>query len=115
MFSHCTSKCLHPFCNTSIYLYIAGLDAIGQTRQSCRRGVNLQSSGPDYEPAALGQDYSHLSEGVLQRLGTYLHLPRIWYTSRGALMPKSKADKLRKLAAKRQVITAADAAQLGVP
>jgi predicted transcriptional regulator of viral defense system len=30
-------------------------------------------------------------------------------------MPKSKADKLRTLAAKRQVITAADAAQLGVP
>jgi len=30
-------------------------------------------------------------------------------------MPKSKADKLRSLAAKRQVITAADAAQLGVP
>ena len=30
-------------------------------------------------------------------------------------MPKSKADKLRNLAAKRQVITAADAAQLGVP
>ena len=30
-------------------------------------------------------------------------------------MPKSKADKLRNLASKRQVITAADAAQLGVP
>ena len=30
-------------------------------------------------------------------------------------MPKSKADKLRNLAAKRQIITAADAAQLGVP
>ncbi|MGB6482233.1 MAG: type IV toxin-antitoxin system AbiEi family antitoxin domain-containing protein [Candidatus Acidiferrales bacterium] len=30
-------------------------------------------------------------------------------------MPKSKTDKLRKLAAKRQVITAADAARLGVP
>jgi predicted transcriptional regulator of viral defense system len=30
-------------------------------------------------------------------------------------MPKSKADKLRSLAAKHQVITAADAVQLGVP
>lgn len=30
-------------------------------------------------------------------------------------MPKSKADKLRNLAAKRQIITAADAAQFGVP
>jgi predicted transcriptional regulator of viral defense system len=30
-------------------------------------------------------------------------------------MPKSKADKLRNLATKRQIITAADAAQLGVP
>jgi predicted transcriptional regulator of viral defense system len=30
-------------------------------------------------------------------------------------MSKSKADKLRNLAAKRQIITAADAAQLGVP
>jgi predicted transcriptional regulator of viral defense system len=30
-------------------------------------------------------------------------------------MHKSKADKLRNLAAKRQIITAADAAQLGVP
>ena len=30
-------------------------------------------------------------------------------------MPKSKVDKLRTLAAKRQVITAADVAQLGVP
>ena len=28
-------------------------------------------------------------------------------------MPKSKADKLRNLATKRQIITAADAAQLG--
>ena len=30
-------------------------------------------------------------------------------------MPKSKADKLRNLAVKRQIITADDAAQLGVP
>lgn len=30
-------------------------------------------------------------------------------------MPKSKVDKLRNLATKRQIITAADAAQLGVP
>jgi len=30
-------------------------------------------------------------------------------------MPKSKADKLRNLAAKRQVVTAADAAKLGIP
>jgi predicted transcriptional regulator of viral defense system len=30
-------------------------------------------------------------------------------------MPKSKAEKLRNLATKRQIITAADAAQLGVP
>lgn len=30
-------------------------------------------------------------------------------------MPKSKAEKLRRLAAKRQVITTADAAQLGAP
>lgn len=30
-------------------------------------------------------------------------------------MPKSKADKLRNLATKRQIITPADAAQLGVP
>src|ERR1700733_15870582 len=34
MFSHVPSKYLHPFCNTSIYLYVTGVDAPEETAMS---------------------------------------------------------------------------------
>src|SRR5258705_488251 len=48
-------------------------------------------------------------------LGTYLHLPRIWYTVPEGIMQNSKAEKLRKLASKRQIVRAKDARELGIP
>src|ERR1700722_14017966 len=52
---------------------------------------------------------------VLHNLGTYLHLPRIWYTVPEGIMQKSKAEMLRKLASKRQIVRAKDAKELGIP
>jgi len=52
---------------------------------------------------------------TLHTLGTYLHLPRIWYTVPEGLMQNSKAEKLRKLASKRQIVRAKDARELGIP
>src|ERR1700686_5633885 len=52
---------------------------------------------------------------MLHTLGTYLHLPRIWYTVPEGIMQNSKAEKLRKLASKRQIVRAKDAKELGIP
>jgi Transcriptional regulator, AbiEi antitoxin len=52
---------------------------------------------------------------MLHPIGTYLHLPRIWYNTFEGIMHKSKADKLRRLASKRQIVTAKDARELGIP
>jgi predicted transcriptional regulator of viral defense system len=52
---------------------------------------------------------------MLHILGTYLHLPRIWYTVPEGIMQNSKAEKLRKLASKRQIVRAKDARELGIP
>ena len=52
---------------------------------------------------------------MLHTLGTCLHLPRIWYTVPGGIMQNSKAEKLRKLASKRQIVRAKDARELGIP
>src|ERR1700681_2279382 len=52
---------------------------------------------------------------MLHTLGTYLHLPRIWYTVPEGIMQKSKAEKLRTLASKRQILRAKDAMELGIP
>src|ERR1700674_6104958 len=52
---------------------------------------------------------------MLHPLGTYLHLPRIWYTVPEGIMQNSKAEKLRKLASKRQIVRARDAKELGIP
>ena len=52
---------------------------------------------------------------MLHTLGTYLHLPRIWYTVSEGVMQKSKTEKLRKLASKRQIVRAKDAKELGIP
>src|ERR1700730_9180762 len=52
---------------------------------------------------------------MLHTLGTYLHLPRIWYTVPEGIMQKSKAEKLRRLASKRQIVRAKDAKELGIP
>ena len=54
-------------------------------------------------------------ETMLHTLGTYLHLPRIWYTIPEGIMQNSKAEKLRKLASKRQIVRAKDARELGIP
>lgn len=48
-------------------------------------------------------------------LGTYLHPPRIWDTVPEGIMQKSKAEKLRRLASKRQIARAKDAKELGIP
>jgi predicted transcriptional regulator of viral defense system len=48
-------------------------------------------------------------------LGTYLHLPRVWYPRSEGIMHKSKADKLRRLASKGQIVRATDARELGIP
>src|SRR5260370_14076870 len=50
---------------------------------------------------------------TLNTLGTYLHQPRIWYTVPEGLMQNSKAEKLRKLASKRQIVRAKDAREVG--
>jgi predicted transcriptional regulator of viral defense system len=52
---------------------------------------------------------------MLHTLGTYLHLPRIWYTVPDGAMQKSKVEKLRTLASKRQIVRAKDARELGIP
>src|SRR5229473_7154411 len=52
---------------------------------------------------------------MLHTLGTYLHLPRIWYTVPEGIMQNSKAEKLRTLASKRQIVRAKDAWELGIP
>src|SRR5260370_4487331 len=52
---------------------------------------------------------------MLHTLGTYLHLPRIWYTVPEGIMQKSKAEKLRTLASKRQIVRAKDAREFGIP
>src|SRR5260370_37561447 len=52
---------------------------------------------------------------MLHTLGTYLHLPRIWYTVPEGIMQNSKAEKLRKLASKRQIVRVKDARELGIP
>src|SRR5438034_4817811 len=52
---------------------------------------------------------------MLHTLGTYLHLPRIWYTVPEGIMQNSKAEKLRKLASKRQIVRAKDTRELGIP
>jgi len=52
---------------------------------------------------------------MLHALGTYLHLPRIWYTVPEGIMEESKAEKLRRLASKHQIVRAKDAKELGIP
>src|SRR5258708_16443433 len=52
---------------------------------------------------------------MLHTLGTYLHLPRIWYTVPEGIMQNSKAEKLRNLASKRQIVSAKDPRELGIP
>ena len=54
-------------------------------------------------------------DAMLHTLGTYLHLPRIWYTVPEGIMQKSKAEKLRTLASKRQIVGTKDARELGIP
>src|ERR1700693_2519679 len=52
---------------------------------------------------------------MLHTLGTYLHLPRIWYTVPEAILQNQKAENLRKLVSKRQIVRAKDARELGIP
>jgi len=56
-----------------------------------------------------------VSDPSLHTLGTYLHLPRIWYAVPEGIMQESKAEKLRRLASKRQIVRAKDAKELGIP
>src|ERR1700722_20721618 len=56
-----------------------------------------------------------VSDPPLFILGTYLHLPRIWFAVPEGIMQKSKAEMLRKLASKRQIVRAKDAKELGIP
>ena len=56
-----------------------------------------------------------MSDPSLHTLGTYLHLPRIWYAVPEGIMQESKAEKLRRLASKRQIVRAKDAKELGIP
>ncbi len=49
------------------------------------------------------------------KLGTYLHLPRLRYNVPEGIMQNSQAEKLRKLASKRQIVRAKDARELGIP
>ena len=55
-----------------------------------------------------------ISDFFSSLLGTYLHLPRIRYTVPEGIMQNSKAEKLRKLASKRQIVRAKDARELGI-
>src|SRR5260370_17966173 len=67
-----------------------------------------QSPGRPLLPFARDSPMSHT-------LGTYLHLPRIWYTIPEGIMQNSKAEKLRKLASNRQLVRAKDERELGIP
>src|SRR6202008_2103472 len=51
---------------------------------------------------------------MLHTLGTYLHLPWIWYTVPEGIMQNSKAEKIRKLESKRQIVRAKDGRELGI-
>src|SRR6266478_5623960 len=67
-----------------------------------------QSPGRPLLPFARDSPMSHT-------LGTYLHLPMIWYSVPEGMSQNSTAKKLRKLASKRQIVRAKDARELGIP